>query len=445
VTQLWSFARAVATRVATMKSARRAAFLAVISALARAPGLLIPILIAAYYGAGPKTDAYFIVYSTALFIGGTAAQGIEVAIVPFAARAITSGSQGARRFLDGTAFRASAAAGLAWLVGVPIAVWVSQEGLQHEVASYGALFAPLVILWNASSVYSGGLVSQDAIGLAIGSAAWRGAGGILAVVLAPADAGLGAVPIGLAGGELARAWWLRDRLLKRVPETAGMLQTGSPPFGPAATAQVLAGAAGGSVGVAERFLAATLGSGAVSHLEYASKLLVIPGLVFDGALAPLLLARWSHSVAARGEVPARAEVVRVLGKGMGVALAIAALIYAFAGDAVQLFLHHGRFMDADAIAVSSLLRVLALGYVGSMGAVLLERYYLARAKNRLLAALSVARLLLRVSTALLLLPRFGLLAFGFGFAAAEYGYLTALLVSLPSTPITPDRSGATKS
>ena len=445
MTQISSLARAMASTAGTMKGARRAVYLALISGVARAPGFLIPILIAAYYGAGPRTDAYFIVYSAALFIGGTVAQGIEVAIVPFAARAIASGRRAAAGFLDGTALRTSLAAGLAWVVGAPLVVWASQKGLHHEVAVYGICFAPLVILWNTSSVYCGGLVSQDAIGLAIGSALWRGAGGVAAIVLAPHDTGLEAVPVGLAAGELARAWWLRERVLKRLPETSALSQTRSQQFGSAAAAQVLAGAAGGSVGVAERFLAATLGAGAVSHLEYASRLLVIPGLVFDGALAPLLLSRWSQAVATRGVLPARTEVVRALAKGMGVALAIAALTYGLAGEAVSLFLHHGRFMEADAVAVTSLLRLLALGYVGSMGAVLLERYYLARAKNRLLAALSVARFSLRVGTALLLLPAFGLLAFGFGFAAAEYGYLTALLVALPSKAITPVRSGAPQS
>jgi len=83
------------------------------------------------------------------------------------------------------------------------------------------------------------------------------------------------------------------------------------------------------------------------------------------------------------------------------------------------------------------LRLLAVGYVGSMGALLMERYYLASAKNRLLAAFSIGRLSLRVGTALLLLPSQGLLAFGFGFAAAEYGYLAALIALLPSPTIDP--------
>ena len=420
-----------------LKRVQRAAYLSLISGAARAPGFLIPIIIAAYYGAGASTDAYFIAYSAALLVGGTLAQGIDVAIVPFAARAIANGSQPGRQFLDHIARRATQVAGVAWLVGLPLAVWASQGGLRTQVALYGVCFAPLVMLWNTSSVYSGGLVSQDSIGLATGSTVWRGAGGLAAFAVAPHQAALAAVAVGLGVGELARAWLLRSRIMQRLPETAAPAVLDFQPFGAAATAQVFAGTAGGSAPVVERFLAATVGTGAVSRLEYASRLLVIPGLVFDGALAPLLLSRWSHSIAARGRAPLRMEVLRAVMKGMGLALAIGGLIYALAGNVVQLLLAHGRFTDADAVAVTSLLQLLALGYVGSMGALLMERYYLACAKNRILAAFSIGRFALRVGTALLLLPSLGLLAFGFGFAAAEYGYLTALVACLPSPSVAP--------
>jgi len=420
-----------------LKRVQRAAYLSLISAGARAPGFLIPIMIAAYYGAGASTDAYFIAYSAALLVGGTLAQGIDVAIVPFAARAIASGGQSGRQFLDHVARRTTQAAGIAWLVGLPLAVWASQGGLRAQVAIYGVCFAPLVMLWNTSSVYSGGLVSQDSIGFATGSTIWRGAGGLTALLLAPREVALIAVAVGLGAGELVRTWLLRSRIMQRLPDTAAPFVPNSQRFGAAATAQVFAGAAGGSAPVVERFLAATIGTGAVSRLEYASRLLVVPGLVFDGALAPLLLSRWSQSIAARGRAPGRLEVLGAVAKGMGVALGIGALIYALAGEVVELLLAHGRFTEADAVAVTSLLRLLALGYVGSMGALLMERYYLACAKNRLLAVFSIGRFALRVGTALLLLPSQGLLAFGFGFAVAEYGYLTALVAWLPSPPVAP--------
>ena len=65
----------------------RALYLAFISAVARVPGFLIPLLIAAVFGAGQETDAYFLAYGAVFLTGGTLAQGIESAIVHFSSSA----------------------------------------------------------------------------------------------------------------------------------------------------------------------------------------------------------------------------------------------------------------------------------------------------------------------------------------------------------------------
>src|ERR1051326_995196 len=99
---------------------RRALYLAFVSAVGRAPAFLIPILIAGFFGAGRATDAYFIAYSAVLFLGGTVAQGVEQAIVPFAARLIELRDGTARWYLDRAAFGSAAVAAVIWVVGVPV-------------------------------------------------------------------------------------------------------------------------------------------------------------------------------------------------------------------------------------------------------------------------------------------------------------------------------------
>ena len=64
---------------------------------------LIVAIIAAIFGSGWQTDAYFIAYSAVLFLGGTLAQGVEQAIVPFAAREIGRANGSPRRYLDAAA------------------------------------------------------------------------------------------------------------------------------------------------------------------------------------------------------------------------------------------------------------------------------------------------------------------------------------------------------
>ena len=116
---------------------------------------------------------------------------------------------------------------------------------------------------------------------------------------------------------------------------------------------------------------------------------------------------------------------------MAVAAVVGAITYVSSAFAVDLLLRRGRFSAEDAGAVTSLLHLLSLGYVFSMGALLIERYYLAAAKNKILALSSVVRGGIRVLTALALLPWLKLLAFGVGFSVAEASYLIMLAVLLP--------------
>src|SRR2546421_12816765 len=95
---------------------RRSVGLAAISAGARVPGLVIPLAMAAFFGAGPSTDAYFVAYSAALLIGGTLGQAIEVAIVPFVARETARQGGSPRHFLRVVSGHAALIGGTLWCV-----------------------------------------------------------------------------------------------------------------------------------------------------------------------------------------------------------------------------------------------------------------------------------------------------------------------------------------
>jgi putative peptidoglycan lipid II flippase len=413
-----------------MRGTRRAIGLAAVSAAARTPAFIIPVVIAAVFGASRQTDAYFIAYSAVLFLGGTLAQGLEQAVVPFAAKEIHWRPGLARRYLDRAARWASLAASAAWLVGVPLFALAAGALARWEVLGFAVLFTPLALAWCGAAVYSGALVSQWKIATATGSLLWRGLGAAIGVALIPLGGGLSGVALGLGVGEVCRVWWLRSRLFTAVelggPGEPERLKT----LSMAAGAQIAASAAIAGAPVIERMLAVGLGPGAVSHLEYASRLLIIPGVLFDGALAPLLLARWTETITRSGSTPSRRAVLRSVGRGVGLAAGCGAALAVSAGPLVHLLLGHGRFGTADEVAVASLLRVLSIAFVATMGALLLERYYLAAVRNRALAALSLARAGVRVATVVLLLPSLGLLAFGVGYAFADWLYLLALVALL---------------
>jgi len=186
------------------------------------------------------------------------------------------------------------------------------------------------------------------------------------------------------------------------------------------------------VPVVERLLSQSIAPGAISHLEYATRLLVVPTVIFDGALAPSLLAEWTGAIAG-GTQPTGASILAHLRRGVTLAAVCALPLFVFAPQYVVILLQHGRFTAADAVAVSALLRVLGVGFVGSMGAMLLERLYLAQAANRTLAVLAFVRGGTRLGIAVAFLASRRLLAFGIGYAVAEWIYFI-LLVVIVGTP-----------
>jgi putative peptidoglycan lipid II flippase len=414
--------------------ARRTAWLTIASGLGRIPGFLIPVLVAALFGAGSETDAYFLAYNAVLLVGGTLAQSIELSIVPFAARELLHSEAAARRFLTGTAVRASAVAGGLWLVVVPVLIGGANAAVRWHVAGYAACFTPLVLLWCVASVHSGALVAERDIAAATGSMMWRGLGGLLGFALAPVGGGLWSVGVGLGAGELARTAWLRRRVFARARQHVPIDTTPRMSFPHAAAAIAASGFLLSAVPLIEKMLALRLGPGAASHLEYATRLLIVPAVVFDGALAPQLLAGWSRGVVAAGHTPSRRDVWTAVRPGLVIACGLAALLAGLAPQIVALLLHHGRFSVADATAVSRLLRLLAIGFVGSMGSLLVGQAYFATSRSKLFAVLTALRGVARLAVVLALLGSLGLMAFGVGFAVAEWGFLVALLIGVRAAP-----------
>jgi hypothetical protein len=230
----------------------------------------------------------------------------------------------ARGFEDGAARRIWWIALLVWVLVVPIVALAAPSHLEGSVIRFALLLTPLAVLWPVCAAYSGGLIARWHIGKASGSMLWRGAGALAGVAGALLGGGLFAIAAGLGAGELARLLWLRITLARVIPpESQGAPRI--PGFGAAASAQVLAGATGATAPFIERILATTLGTGGVSMLEYAARLLVVPAVLFEGGFAPLLLARWSNDMAT-GKVPQRREVIRSVGLGILLALAISALL-----------------------------------------------------------------------------------------------------------------------
>ena len=409
--------------------------LAALAAIVKSPGFLIPIVIAAFFGAGHVTDAYFLAYGGVLLVGGTVGQPLEAAIVPFAAHALALGRRAAGGLMEAV-FRQGLSVGLVsavvggGLLGIGL-VLTHPEGVSGpRVFGFYALLAPAAVAWCVSGLYTGSLVSGWHLEVGAVGYGFRGLGALLGAVVGGLLRQLWPVAIGVSVGEWSRVWWLRTRWhkeLRNVPEG----QVGEPARGFASAAAHQMGAQGvlALAQFLERFLVGTVAVAAISRVEYASRLIAVAAVLFDGGVGPWLLARWAN-VRVRNRLRSDwSTVYQPLSLAALAALGISAGLVAAAPILVGAILHHGAFTSDDAAVVTSVLRWYGVGYFFNMTALCVERLLIARAQNRIFLGLSAVRALVRISAILLLLPHLGVLALPAGYAAAEVTYLVSLVVA----------------
>ncbi len=427
------------------RSVVRIVRLAALSGIAKGPGFLIPIIIAAFFGAGPLTDAYFLAYGGVLLIGGTVGQPLEAAVVPFAAQALVLGRRSATTFMQAL-FRRGVLLGLASaLLGaalLAVGLVIGQpEGVRPlHVLGFYALLAPAAVAWCVSGLYTGALVSGWHLEVGAAGYGFRGIGALVGAGAGAVIHQLWPVALGASVGECARVWWLHRRWEGAI---AGLDEgtEGDPGHGfvRAARHQMTAQGMLSGAQFLERFLAGTVAVAAISHVEYATRLIMVAAVLFDGGVGPWLLARWSN-IRVRAELRSDwASVYRPLLTASAAALGLAGLLALGAPMIVSVVLEHGAFAPSDALVVSLVLRWYAVGYFFNMSALCVERLLLARAQNRLFAGLSALRAGVRLTAITLLLSSLGVVALPAGYVVSEALYLVALL--LVSGRETPSHTG----
>jgi putative peptidoglycan lipid II flippase len=428
----------------------RVARLAAISAFAKGPGFLIPIVLAAFFGASRTTDEYFLAYAALLFVGGSIGQALEAAVVPFAATAMQQGSAFARRRLETFARGAGQVGGWGAVIGA-VVLWAGMSVTDMGAASrqnavlHFALLAPACVAWAVSGVYSGALVSALRLERSAAANAFRGGGALVGAGFAGATGVLYLLPLGLSVGEVARAAWLRHSWkavtqdhppLSVRADNGGVDSLGT--FRRAATAQVAAQGMLAATPLIERLIAGSIVVAGVSRLEYGYRLLMVCAVLFDGGIAPWLLARWSRQRATRGFGARWDEVGGTLLTAAAISGIMAATFAVLAPAVVQILLMHGRFTEADGIVVTSLIRWYTVGFAANMIALCAERALLATARNRRFFELGVIRAVTRVVIVLLLTERFGLYVFPLAYAISEGAYLIVVMLQFRVPRLPPE-------
>ncbi|MFI6691718.1 lipid II flippase MurJ [Streptomyces sp. NPDC050433] len=164
----------------------------------------------------------------------------------------------------------------------------------------------------------------------------------------------------------------------------------------------------------ERFLAAPLPAGAISHLNYAQKVAQMP-MVLSLMLCTVTFPVVARAMAAGETDRARRRVERDLALAGVIVLVGAATVIACAPQIIEILFQRGAFDQADTAATAAVMRVYALGLLGHTLVGALVRCYFSAARPLWFPALAmIVGLALTTAGGALLVGRWGVLGIAAG-------------------------------
>ncbi len=418
-----------------------------LSVFARGPGALFPVVLAMFFGASGTTDAFFLAYNTLWMVGIGIGVSLEITSVPHAAISLRSGPQQAAAFARGATTNALVLAGVAILLGIAILIsGLSISGLHgtssSSVFAMYLLLAPTGIACCIAGVYSGCLGAGWKLESVIISNSFRGIGALAGALVGGAILQMWPVAVGLCAGETARAIWLRRRwrslLAEQLPVAAGDTpRTDLRRYRRDAIYQAGTNVILWIPPILDRIVAGGIAVAAISDVDYAYRTAMLAAILFDGGIAPWLLARWSNLRASETLASTWANVYRPICLAACAAVALGLGVFVTAPLIVQILLEHGKFKSSDARVVVDLLRWYGIGLIMNMTALCFERLLLARSSNRAYFLSCVPRVIVRIAVLFALLPSQGLLALPAAYVAAETFYLGLLVFVTRTTDVAP--------
>ncbi|MFJ5113848.1 murein biosynthesis integral membrane protein MurJ [Streptomyces sp. NPDC088551] len=420
----------------------RAAFLtALLTAAGALLGLARDQTIAHLYGAGPDTDAFLVAWTVPevaatlliedamalilvpAFSLALARRATAPALDPDPVRLLVRSTL-PRLFLALSAGSALLVATAPWVVAV-LAPGLPEPGLAVDctrltatcaftfgmagycsaaLRAHGSFTAPAMIYvaYNAGIITTMLMVS-DRWGVRA-AAAGVAIGGVLMVLVQ--------LPVLWRRLRARRPVDVTVTVTERGPEDAG----GGPTVALALLAPVIVFALSRQSQVLiERFLAAPLPAGAISHLNYAQKVAQIP-MTLSMMLCTVTFPVVARAMAAGDTERARRRVERDLALAGIIVLVGAATVVACAPQIIEVLFQRGAFDPADTAATADVMRVYALGLLGHTLVGALVRCYFSAARPLWFPAFAMLTgLALTTGTGTLLVQVWGVL----GIAAAN--------------------------
>ncbi len=186
---------------------------------------------------------------------------------------------------------------------------------------------------------------------------------------------------------------------------------------------------GGSLFLGQ-YMAATLGLGAVSILNYGTRLVPVLIAVGPEALGITLLPRFSQMMASGGLAKAGIFLSKALTVAMCGSAVLASVLIFFSRTIVRIVFQHGAFVAADALPVSLVQSVSLLQLPFAVGIALLSRFVASARVNRILIPISAAGLALNAILSLLLMRSFAVVGIAMANTLAQAAVFVILLIAV---------------
>ncbi|MFJ8588588.1 murein biosynthesis integral membrane protein MurJ [Streptomyces sp. NPDC093595] len=379
--------------------ARAAVLTAALTAAGALLGLVRDQLLAVTFGAGDSTDAFLVAWTVPEFAATLLIEdAMALLLVPAFSAALARRAEGARpdpvralvrATLPGAVLAAAAGAGLLALAA-PRLVPLLAPGLPRQELAVDCtrLTATCVLSFALAGYFSAALRAHGRFAAPAAIYLAYNTGIIAAVVLLGPARGVRAAALGVAAGGVlmaavqAPALWRRlvagrarpagrapgaGRAARRVRPAGRVADAGRAArrgLVVALIAPVVVFSAGRQSQVlVERFLAAPLPAGAISHLNYAQKVAQLP-MALSLMLCTVSFPVVARALAAGDPHTARRRAERDLLLAAALVLAGAATVVAAAPQIVELLFQRGAFDRADTAATAAVMRVYALGLLG---------------------------------------------------------------------------------
>jgi putative peptidoglycan lipid II flippase len=413
-----------------MNLLKAASTVSLLTLASRVTGLVREQLVAATFGASAATDAFNVAFRIPNLLRRLFAEGaFSQAFVPIlAASRERDGDEATHRLIDAVAtvlFWALLATCVIGVVAAPILVWLLASGLERfdsavvmtrvmfpyiGFMSLVALAAGILNTWKRFAVPA---ATPVLLNLAVIAAAWLGvpwfrsigvqpiyalavgviAGGVLQLAIqVPALARQAQLPrIGLAPSALRAAW--------RHPGVHRVLRQMAPALLGVSVAQLSL--------LINTQIASHVGTGAVSWLTYADRLMEFPTALLGVALGVVLLPQLA-AAQARGDGQHYAGLLDWgLRLVLLLALPCAVALLIFARPLVAVLYHYGAFSNHDVAQTVTALMGYGVGLMGLIGVKILAPGFYARQDIRTPVKIAIVVLISVQAMNLVLVPWLG--------------------------------------